>query len=207
MFWRKSKGKTAESEAFARGRYERLVDKVYSRGQFSLALAHLAFGHQLSTEDEHNPTFEEFKARGVVHEDGAFDRRVFASVEFVDELFGSEGVGRCHLTHFEPYTADAKRPRWLRPLMLKCFALDSNRSTRNHLVESIRNAALSGHQFLHMHFRTDATDPAFAAGALKKLDAEGYGPSISITSISVWNSVRLPAAPAWAWTDPYEQDL
>ena len=175
--------------------YERAIRKIYGQKSITLAIAHMSYfagynfvgsfsGRELVSPDD-------FVMRGVVDEWGMHDRRVFCEVKFWDRPPDHDAVGSCSLTHV---LDDSKESMEQSKLLLHVGIFDPGYVHGYHAYETIRDAAISGAQFVHFGIETNELNAESAIHEMREL---GYGSAKTIQSIRTNPRITLPNAPAW----------
>ena len=119
--------------------------------------------------------------------EGAF--RVNCEIIFNDRSPEEGKIGFCVITRPSPHIENDK-------LSLLIHIWDKTGVWRNKSYNALRDAAISGNQFLH--FCID-TEPFHFSKVLAQLRHEGFGPTINIRQFVMWPKIILPKAPTWAW--------
>jgi hypothetical protein len=132
---------------------------------------------------------------GVVHECYDGMKRIICKVTFCDYPSEDEFIGNCLLTHL---LEDEKQGLEMRKLVLKVSIWDASGEWRKKSYNALRDAAISGNQFLHFRIEKETVDKTVASAQIRE---HGYGPTLKLHEFVMWPTIILPKAPDWAWKE------
>jgi hypothetical protein len=194
----------SDLEKFAEEEYERAVEKIYKYTQITLAIARMEYYEGfgiISPEGAKAQTGpDNYSMNGVIHEEFYDKKRIWCDFEFTDDAYEENAIGHCELTHFGD-SNERKKQRYEQPLALTGYLYDPDKTLRVKVYNAIRDAAISGNQFLHFRLIKEKQDPS---QALEKVKSQGYGPRIKIIGFQMWPEISLPNAPAWGSKKYYD---
>ena len=132
---------------------------------------------------------------GVVHE--AYDgmKRIHCKVKFCNYPPEDELIGRCFVTHI---LQDEKKNREKCKLVLEVSIWNVSGEWREKSYNAVRDAAISGNQFLHLRIEKETIEKAVALAEIREHD---YGPTLKVREFVMWSTITLPKAPDWAWKE------
>ncbi len=180
--------------------YEEAIQRCYQR-RVTLALCSfekfLAFNFEHPSDIERTPFVEsDLKFRGVVHEQGQFERPVLCEVEVLPKSISEDYIGSFVITHMGS-TNDKKRLEE-NSLKLLVTLRDPTSMLKAHLIDGLRDAALSGFRFMHVELECQEPTNQGLEKVLSDMRERGYYAFRDILSVKMWPKIELQHAPAWA---------
>jgi hypothetical protein len=83
-------------------------------------------------------------------------------------------------------------------LQLEVTLYDPTSMLKTTLIDSLRDAALSGLRFMHMGLECPESTDEQSEKALSDMRARGYAPVRQILAVKMWPKLELQNAPKWA---------
>lgn len=195
MWFRQSKTDVQETEEQQRG-YEYAVERVHANDRVGLAIASMgyfdAYSFRKDVISNKIKTPDHFTMSGVVHEPFDGMKRIICKIEFFDRELEQEFIGFCVLSHL--IGDEGQRPE-LRRLILEVDIWDPSYEWCKKSYNALRDAAISGNQFLHFRIEKETVDKVVA---LSQIRENGYGPTLKLHEFAMWPTIILPKAPDWA---------
>lgn len=191
--------KIEQTESEGKRAYEYAVERIYKQDRKGLAIARMSYFDSYTFRCDilgkriQNP--DDFVMYGVVHEDYEGIKRIHCEIKFQNQASENGFVGNCFLTHL---ITDEKKDRYKRKLMLEVAIWNHDREWCQKSYSCLRDAAVSGNQFCNFRIVTEKID---VGDALNQLVEHGYGPTIKLHEFTMWPTIILPRAPAWAWEE------
>lgn len=201
FFSRKSKVRPKEAWDQEKYEYEDAIRRCYQWKRVTLALCgfqkFLAFNLNYHAESERTPFVEtDLKFRGVVHEQGQFEKHVLCEVEVLPANISEDNIGGFHLTHLS--MPNDKRRCEEQPLELGVSLSDPTSMLKATLIDGLRDAALSGFRFMHVELECKESTNQELEKALSDMRERGYAAHRDVLSAKMWPKIELQHAPAWA---------
>jgi hypothetical protein len=211
-FFRRSQVKLKEPWNKAKCEYEEAILRCYKWETVGLAICGFrkfsAFNFIRRLEGERKPFVDSFpdcslKLWGVVHEESQTSRHVRCEVDIVHTTRAEEFAGIFYLTHLladektHPLANDKKRPED-RAMELKVILHDPTSMLKATLIDSLRDAALSGFRFMHIALECPETSSEDCDKALADMPTLDYAPHRQILTVKMWPKIELQNAPKWA---------
>ena len=200
LFFKRNKTQTPPFDK-AKSQYEWVIKRCYDSESVTLALC--SFRHFTGFNWEHgfepqrvDLVNDNFEIGGVIDEFGPRERHVRCSGRVSDSADPDGYVGGLTLTHMG--TNNPKKRREEQELELRFGLCDPTGKYRTALQSNLRDAALSGYQFIHVELVCEPPTQESLADAMAKMRERGDGPRRKIVSLKMWPSIELPDAPNWA---------
>jgi hypothetical protein len=211
--FRKSKFQTEETWNEAKFEYEDAIARCYKWKTVGLAICGFrkfcAFNFMQSRlEGVRRPFVDSFtdcslKLWGVVHEESQTSRHVRCEVDIVPTTRMEEFAGIFYLTHLlaDEKTHSLANDKQLpedRVIQLRVILDDPTSMLKTTLIDSLRDAALSGLRFTHIEFECLETTSEECEKALADMRSLGYASRRRIIAVKMWPKLELQNAPKWA---------
>jgi hypothetical protein len=202
MFLRTKQKKEEEKKALEKQSYVAAMERVFKYGKKTLAIARMSYweGYDIRKgilgEIPKSP--DNYVMNGVIHEQGWSDKHILCEVNFSDERASDDVVGWCHLNEV---TICREQGTETPTLSFEVTIHDASSEWRRKAYSTLRDAAISGHQFCHIRVTTEELD---AAPAVAQFQEKGYGPRMKVFELAMWPQVILAKAPTWGWKRYYE---
>jgi hypothetical protein len=157
----------------------------------------VAFNFESLSEGKRKPFVEtDLTFRGVVHARGEFETHVPCEVEVRPASISGDYIGGFVLTHIS--MPNDKKRREEQSLELSVTLHDSTSMLKASLIDGLRDAALSGFQFMHVELECQEPTSQELEKALSDMRERGYAESRGILSVRMRPKIELQHAPAWA---------
>jgi hypothetical protein len=203
LITRKSRAQPKKSWNQVKYEYETAIERCYKSKSVGLAVCGFrkfsAFNFIDSpvVERKRKPFVDSgFKLWGVVHEESQTSRHVRCEVDIVPASSCEEYVGVLLLTHL--LADEEKKLPEDRALMLQVSLYDSTSMLKTTLIDSLRDAALSGLRFIHIGLECPECTDEQSEKALSDMRTLGYASSRQILAVKMWPKLELQNAPKWA---------
>jgi hypothetical protein len=187
----------------ARAHYGKDITRCYGAPALELALCGMEhfLGFNLAAQPGEQPTEvvrDRYVAHGVVHEPFANYRHLACRLHFSDERGDDGFIGHFYLTRkraqeFEPDVIRVEDAE----LEVIGSIKDANATYRSALIDCMRDAALSGFQFIHMEVGCAPPADSYET-IMSQMGERGYASSRRITGLKMWPKIELVKAPPWA---------
>jgi hypothetical protein len=139
----------------------------------------------------------------LVHEESQTSKHVRCEVDIVPTTSFEEFAGIFYLTHLladektHPLANDRVLPED-RAIELRVILHDPTSMLKTTLIESLRDAALSGLRFMHIELECLETTSEECEKALADMRSLGYASRRRIIAVKMWPKLELQNAPKWA---------
>ena len=203
-FNRKSDAHRKETWDQAKYDYEEAVQRCYRWRGVTLALCEfrkfVAFNFEYGFKKERQPFREDdWQFSGVVHEQGQDAKHVRCEVKILPGVDGDGYIGSFILTHIG--LLGDKTPREQQALLLDVTLHDPASVLKTSLIDGLRDAALSGLQFMHIDLECPESTNEEWETALAQIRAQGYACMRKVLSIKMWPKIELQNSPKWSRRD------
>jgi hypothetical protein len=204
LFNRKSRAQPKESWNRVKFEYEAAIERCYKWKSVRLAVCGFrrfsAFNFIQSQLEGERKAFidSDFQLWGVVHEESSPSKHIQCRVNIFPTTVFEDSIGWFVL---EEGLSGDKTPPENRALQLEVTLLDPTSMLNTTLIDSLRDAALSGFQFIHVGLECPESTSEQSEKALSDMRTQGYASRRQILAIKTWPKLELQNAPKWARLD------
>jgi hypothetical protein len=200
-FSRKSVTQPKKSWDQAKSDYEKAILRCYKRKKITLALCGFqkfqAFNFKPSYEVEHIP-FHEADARfyGVVHERGPHQKLIKCNVTIDSEQKSDKHIGGFNMSHIIIPKDETRIEE--QTLNLDVILNGQNSILLQSLINGLRDAALSGHRFMHIELECSESKDEECDKVISDMRTRGFASTRNVLWVKMWPSIQLQNAPEWS---------